>query len=62
VHRIRREDVRYGPDRLWDLSSRTEAYATGSYSSRGFFGFYVRIWQPRGSAVREGDDVMAAAG
>jgi len=46
-------------DRLWDLLCRVEADASVSFLFVGFLLLYRRMWQPRGSAPKGGDDVMA---
>jgi hypothetical protein len=36
-----------------------EAYALALFIFLGSFLLYIRMWQPRGSASKGGDDVMA---
>ena len=46
-------------NRLWDLLSRAEAYASVSFLFVGFLLLYRHMWQPRGSAPKGWYDVMA---
>jgi len=49
----------YGTDRLWDLWVRTFAYVERLFDCCHSFLLLYRIMQPRGSALKEGDNVMA---
>jgi len=49
----------YGADRLWDLCVRTFAYVARLCDCFPSFLLLYGIMQPRGSAPKEGDNVMA---
>jgi len=49
----------YGTDRLWDLWVRTFAYVERLFDYCHSFLLLYEIMQPRGSAPKEGDNVMA---
>ena len=49
----------YGTDRLWDLWVRTFAYVERLFDCCHSFVLLYGIMQPRGSAPKEGDNVMA---
>jgi len=49
----------YGTDRLWDLWVRTFAYVEWLFDCCLSFLLLYGIMQPRGSAPKEGDNVMA---
>jgi len=55
------ERLPYGTDRLWDLWVRTIAYVERLFDCFLSFPFLLLygIMQPRGSAPKEGDNVMA---
>jgi hypothetical protein len=61
VRRIHRKVTLSGTDRLWDIWVRTIAYVEMLFDFFLFFSFLLLygIMQPRGSAPKEEDNVMA---
>jgi len=53
------ERLPYGTDRLWDLWVRTFAYVERLFDCFHSFLHLYGFMQPRGSAPKEGDNVMA---
>jgi len=62
VRQILRKVTLSGTDRLWDLWVRTIAYVGWLFHSLFPFSspLWYRLWQPRRSAPKEGDNVTAA--